>query len=233
LVGREPTDTEVAHNGWPTSCPGGRPVERSVSIACCKMTTAAAWSITARLLWRCRPCSLKTLSAVTVVSRSSTRRTGNAWPRPTNMSRKDSAYAMALTAAGPRPPLNERGKPTTISTAASSAARSAILSRSALPRGTVSTGVATRQSASQRATPTRTSPTSTPRRTPRRNRCPLSDEGLTSLKRPRRCVRWRPPGRSAPPGMPKHRSRRPGRRRPCLRRRRPDGSLPPGPAVRH
>ena len=60
----------------PTSSPGGRPELRSASRAACRMRTAAAWSTTERCRRPSTPLSRRLRWASTVVSRSSTRRTG-------------------------------------------------------------------------------------------------------------------------------------------------------------
>ena len=59
-----------------TCSPGGVPVPRSPSRAAWRMSTAAAWSTTARCLRPATPLSRSVLEASTVDSRSSTRRTG-------------------------------------------------------------------------------------------------------------------------------------------------------------
>src|SRR6266511_4193803 len=132
----------------------------------CRISTAAAWSTTARCRLPRRPRSASLREATTVDILSSDNRTG------TGMIARASrpAYSRASTAAGPSRPARVTGSPTTTSTAACSATSSAIrrTPSSAAVRATVSSGAARIPSGSLTATPTRTFPTSTPSRTPRR-----------------------------------------------------------------
>ena len=75
-----------------------------MSSAVCRISTAAAWSTTARRLAPCRPCSRSIDSADTVVSRSSHSLTGEGATRRASRAAKVRAFA----AAGPSAPLSER-----------------------------------------------------------------------------------------------------------------------------
>ena len=80
------------------------------------MSTAAAWSTTARCRRPATPLSRSVRCASTVVSRSSTRRTGTGATRAATR-----RYLRARAAAGPSCPDSDRGSPTTTSTASCSA----------------------------------------------------------------------------------------------------------------
>ena len=158
----------VAHDSPVTVCPrtispGGRPVARSVSRACCRMSTAAAWSTTARRSAPFFPRSRSIASALTVVRRSSWRRT--------------STGAIRAASRGGELPGLHRGRPL----AARERARQAdhdldgllVAHQPREPRrgrpcpGVPSpAGVARNPVGSLRATPIRASPGSIPRRTP-------------------------------------------------------------------
>ena len=77
------------------------------------------------------------------------------------------ARSRAFTAAGPSPPLSDRGSPTSTSIGSCSATSSASRASSVAPAGTVASGYASTPSRSQAATPIRASPQSIASRTPR------------------------------------------------------------------
>ena len=81
--------------------------------ACSKIPTAAAAN---RSLARCfsgrRPASRSCRAAVTVLSRSSTNRTGSVAPSATSAAASSAAAVRIRAAAGPSPPDSERGSPT-------------------------------------------------------------------------------------------------------------------------
>lgn len=136
-------------------------------MACCRITTAATWSITAREPRVLRPERCSALWALTVESRSSTSRTGAVGTAEARRAAKARASSVEAVSA----PDSDSGRPTTIADAPNSAARAAIRATSApsgasATRATVSTGTARRPSASQHATPMRERPTSMPSRTP-------------------------------------------------------------------
>ena len=188
--------------------PAGVPVARSVSSACCRMTTAAAWSTTARRVGPSPPVAQHSLR-------------GHAWsaarrraaPAPVRAPRARRGRALAhldgrrSLAAGQRARQPDDDLDGLL--ARPPAARSG--RRSPLPRRTVSTGVARKPVGSLRATPIRASPGSMPepyavpqvRASPGRTSRPAVDLGADQGQRlvdpaTRRC-------------------RRPGRRRPCRR----------------
>ncbi len=100
----------------PTRSPGGAPVLRSRSRAVCRISTAAAWSTTARCRLPATPLSRSVRCASTLVRRSSTRRTQTGAMRAATTA----AYLRARAAAGPSSPESDRGSPTTTPTAACS-----------------------------------------------------------------------------------------------------------------
>ena len=122
-----------------TASPGTRPVARSASSAFCRMTTAAAWSTTARRDFPLRPRSRSTASAETVLSRSSKSRT------PTPVGREHRGQRAGERRGPWRPPAPRRRtrsgagrRPPRPPSCSSTSAASR--SRSPRPRATVSTG---------------------------------------------------------------------------------------------
>ncbi len=154
--------------GADTNSPGGFPCDCSNAKACSRMLTAAAASISFRCSLARFPPSDSRREAVTVVSRSSTSRTGT-WTAGANRT----ARSRALAAAGPSPPLRLRGNPTRTSIGSYSATMAASLATSSPLAGTVVSGYASRPSGSHAATPIRASPQSNASRTPCRI-CPRS-----------------------------------------------------------
>ena len=102
-----PSYSLVASGG--TGSPAYAPVCRSRSRAPCKITTAAAWSTTARRFLPLRPCApqlpLGSHGAQALVAQPDRDRLRPGWPAHARTSR-------TLPAEGPSPPDIERGRPT-------------------------------------------------------------------------------------------------------------------------
>ena len=144
------------------------------------------------------------LWALTVLRRSSTKRTGHA-TRAASSCAKPLASAVEAVSC----PDRATGRPTTTSRASYSATRGGN-SAKASSRCRVRTGTARTPSGSVRATPTRTVPTSTPIRTPRRITV-LPADSARARERPRA---RHPPGRHPGPSGACRRLLRPSRQRP-------------------
>src|SRR5262249_55247979 len=158
---------------------------RCASSQPCKISTAAAWSTTAR--WRLprTPRSASLRAAATVDILSSVRRTGTG----STTVFKISTYRLVADAAGPSFPARLRGRPTTTSTASYSCISWEISlisdgksSRCVVSREMVASGVARIPSGSDTATPTRTPPRSIPTRTPRLTTAPRLSRDLGQLR---------------------------------------------------
>ncbi len=109
----------IGHRVSSTISPGAAPVARSVSSACCRISTAAAWSTTARRL----PALAAPVAQHSLRrhggQRSSTSRTGTRRHPPGQRGRRTRA---PWPPPVPRRPDRDRGSPTTTSTAPSSSA---------------------------------------------------------------------------------------------------------------
>ena len=214
-----PARSWAGHPPGPTGSPGGRPLDRSVSRASCRITTAATWSTTAPTLALPDPGAPQRLvrahRAQPLVDQAHRHRRHECGQAPGVVPSRSRGRAVATgerarqadhdldrlrgrgparpATAGPRRPSRSRAK--------------------------VVTGVASTPPGSLDATPTRTVPTSTPIRTP----------GLTSWASrgwPSRAAGHRFTDRVLQPRRgPRRpcsgRCRRPGRCRPCRPRRRP------------
>ena len=155
------------------------PVARSVSSACCRISTAAAWSTTAR---RSCPCDPGRAASPPRTPWSAARRP--AAPAPGQLARQPAGELAHLDRGrAPRRPDSERGSPTTTSTASSSASSAADPGQVAVARARPSRpGSRGSPDGSLRATPIRASPGSMPSRTPCRNVRPDRPGGPTSAR---------------------------------------------------
>ena len=198
---------------------------RAASSHPCRISTAAAWSTTARRRPPRTPRSASLRVATTVDILSSASRTGMGAMAPAN----SRAYTRTCSAAGPSVPARFTGRPTTTSTlswSSTSRTTSAISCGTPSPGGSrsrrrVVNGVAKMPAGSLLATPTLTFPTSIPSRTPGRQ-APFVRGRRGRLTAVRRASR--PPRAGTAPRLPA--PHHPG---PARRSRRPDPTMRPSP----